>query len=419
MNRFKSLASELIRGGLRRLRSAPIPALLLGATLDRDDVEIAEHWLHERDRWHDTSVVTAFEKSFASWNGSRHAFAFSAGRKALSACIYALGLRDGDEVIVPGYTCIVVQNAFDFAGVKTVHCDIELDTYGPDIASLSTCISSRTRAILLQHLYGLVCRDYEEIVKFAAQHGLKVIEDCAHITGGMFRGRRVGTGSDVAFYSSDLGKVFSTMAGGIAVTNDPKIADKLATFIARCSWPTTPVIERQLRTTIFAFLRAKESAKWWSVPYARFKYGRDETVSMSDAEIAGEKPADYFTRMPAPAANLGLNQLRKIDAYNELRRKTAKIWDSWCDENGYRKPMIIAASQPVFLRYPVLVEPARKVDLRWGRSELGVEIGVWFRSHLHPSPKIVTSCPNADRAVAKCINLPCLLGSPESILKNN
>jgi dTDP-4-amino-4,6-dideoxygalactose transaminase len=112
--------------------------------------------------------------------------------------------------------------------------------------------------------------------------------------------------------------------------------------------------------------------------------------------------------MPAPIAALGLNQFRKIDRYNAQRRDTARRWDNWCNDRGYQKPRVLEGSVPVFLRYPVLVEPERKRDRAWAVRELGLEAGVWFVSHLHPSKRRVEGCPNADQAVARCINFPCL-----------
>ena len=79
---------------------------------------------------------------FAKWNGSKYAFAFMGGRVALSSCIYALDLQPGDEVILPGYTCVVVPNAFQFADIKTKFCDIELDTYGLDASLIEEKIGS-------------------------------------------------------------------------------------------------------------------------------------------------------------------------------------------------------------------------------------------------------------------------------------
>jgi perosamine synthetase len=133
-------------------------------------------------------------------------------------------------------------------------------------------------------------------------------------------------------------------------------------------------------------------------------------ISTTPEEEAGIRPETYGRRMPSPIAALGLNQLRKIDAFNAERRATAKRWDDWCNRRGYARPVVVADSQPVFLRYPVLVGPERKRDTSWARAELGVGVGVWFVSHLHPAKGRVEGCPNADRAVAECVNIPCLLG---------
>lgn len=409
MRHIRRFGSELVRSGIRWLKGVRSPPTFEGMTLDADDIKIVENWMRHPEHWQDSGVVSTFEVAFAKWNGSRHAFAFAAGRKALSACIYAVGLSAGDEVVLPGYTCVVVQNAFDFAGIKTIHCDIELDTYGPDFASVASRVTPRTKAILVQHLYGLVCRDYERILAFARERGLKVIEDCAHATGATFRGARIGTKSDVAFYSSEWSKILTTVVGGIAVTNESAIANRFGQFVSRCSWPQPAEIDLQLKTAVKAYLRAKCENQWWSLPWAQFKYGHEVTVSTPQSEIDGREPDNYFTRMPAPAADLALNQLRKVDSYNTMRRQTASTWDKWCDQMGYRKPMVIPDSEPVFLRYPVLVEAAKKEDTDWARRELGIDLGVWFRTHLHPSPRLVEDCPNAGKAVAGCVNFPCLL----------
>lgn len=407
---LKRLGVELARSGARRVIGGGEPFVpFVGMTLDNDDVELAKKWMCSPERWHDQAVVREFEKAFAAWNGSRFAFALSAGRKALSACIYGLGLGPGDEVIIPGYTCIVVQNAFDFAGVGTIHCDVELDTFGPDAESVAACITPRTKAILIHHIYGLVCRDYEKLLEIARRHGLKTIEDCAHSSGAMFRGKRVGTYGDVAFYSAEWSKSFTAITGGIAVTNKEDVAERMDAFVQNCAWPHPAVVGKQLRTVVLAHLRKERPPKWWMPPLTRFKYGYEETVSTTQAEIDGKMPGDYFTRMSAAAADLALNQIRKIDAYNAARRKTVNHWQNWCDNAGYRKPMILSESEPVFLRYPVLVEPQRKQDTSWAMREIGINLGVWFLTNLHPSRRPVKSCPNADRAVQQCVNFPCIL----------
>ncbi len=380
---------------------------ILPRTLDRRDVRLARSLLKDRSVWDDIGTIGEYESAFAHWNGSAHAFSFAAGRVALSACIYALGLKPGDEVILPGYTCVVVANAFEYAGVKPVYADIELQTYGLDVAQAEKKITPRTRAILVQHLYGLVCRDYEATLEMARARGMKVIEDCCHSTGASFGGVRVGNRGDVAFYSSEHSKVMNTVQGGIAVTNDELYAGRLKEFQDNAPFPSEAWTEKLLLNVpldYFAFMHPQGEALR---EFALELLGYWQIVSTTGEEMEGIKPASYARKMPAPAAALGILQLEKIDRLNEARRTAAKRWDRWCDDKGYGRPLVLPGSTPVFLRYPVLVEPEKKLDSVWLEEELGAEMGVWFVSNLHPSNRPVDGCPNADEAVRRCINLPC------------
>ncbi|MDO9262572.1 MAG: DegT/DnrJ/EryC1/StrS family aminotransferase, partial [Desulfosalsimonadaceae bacterium] len=122
---------------------------LVSTTLDKDDVNIARKWIGKRKQWYEPELVQQYEKEFAYWNGTKYAFAFMGGRVALSACIHALAIKKGEEAILPGYTCVVVPNAFTYAGIKIIYCDIELDTYGLDASLIEDKITAKTRVILL------------------------------------------------------------------------------------------------------------------------------------------------------------------------------------------------------------------------------------------------------------------------------
>ena len=398
-------------GDLRRLaRGEPRSfAALSSMTLDGDDVALAESWLARRKQWDGGDEVERYHAAFAAWNGSRHAFSFMAGRVALSAIIDALELEPGDQVIVPGYTCVVVANAFAYAGVDAVWADIELDTYGLDASRLEAHITSRTRAVLLHHLYGLVCRDYAEIVAIARRRGLLVIEDCAHSAGAEYKDRKVGNLGDAAFYSSEQSKVFNTIQGGLAVTNRDDLAARLRSAFDRAPAPDARWTEALLRAVALHHSRARHPGRWWVGDLLALRLGDARAVSTSPEEERGIRPAHYGCRMPAPLAALGRNQLGKIDAYNARRRETAARWDRWCDASGRRRPLVVEQSLPIYLRYPVLVDAEMKRERRWAEVELGVRPGVWFASHLHPAQRSVPGCPNADEAVARCVNLPTLL----------
>jgi len=378
-------------------------------TLDVDDVEVANEWLSKPSSWEDAEVVDQYENEFARWNGSKYAFAFMGGRVALTACIYALDLQPGDEVIMPGYTCVVVPNAFKWAGVKIVYCDIELDTYGADVTQIESKITPKTRAILLHHLYGIVCRDYAAIIDLAKRHGLKVIEDCAHTTGAEYQGRKVGNLGDVAIYSSEKSKIFNTIQGGIAVTNDEQLAKRIRAYYDQAPYADKIWIDKQLRNVSLEFYQFKHPQSWWLGDVYYLLNKEYAIYSTTSEEEKGICPAHYGRKMPAPIAALGLNQLKKIDYYIKCRRENAKIWELWCEENGYTKPVVIADSIPSYLFYPVLVEPEIKQNIRWwGFKNFNTTVSDWFTSHLHPVPGHIPGCQNAEIAIKQCINFPTL-----------
>jgi perosamine synthetase len=378
-------------------------------TLDFDDVQVVKTWLRNRRQWNDAQTVPAFATEFARWNGSEFACAFRSCREALSACVDALKLHPGDEVILPGYTCVAVPNVFHFSGIQTVYSDIELDTFGLDASKVASKITPRTRAILFQHLYGLVSRDTSNIAALARQHGLWLIEDCAHATGAEYKGRKVGNFGDVAVFSSEQSKVFNTNQGGLAATNNREIAERLREVWRRSAEPVAEFTEDQLYNILLNFEQWKHPQRRWRSELAEIRFGSRRVVSTTPHEMQGIRPPDYGRRMSPPIAALGLNQLRKVDRYNEQRRRQAQRWDDWCGRHGYAAPVVLKDSTPVFLRYPVLVEPERKKDPSWAKRELGIELGVWFVSHIHPADWPVANCPRATEAVQRCVNFPSLI----------
>jgi len=382
---------------------------LSSVTLDLDDLHIARQWLGNREHWYDPEPVHEFENEFAKWNGSKYAFAFMAGRFALSACIYALGLKPGDEAILPGYTCVVVPNAFIYEGIKVIYNDIELDTYGLDASLIESKITPNTKVILLPHHYGLVCRDYEKIIDIARRHGLFVIEDCCHGMGAEFKKRKIGNYGDVAFYSMEQSKIITTIQGGIAVTNNKLFAERIKEFYNSAAFPDEDLIDKQLHCVMINYYYYKHPQRWLIGDLYRLRYKDKIIITTTKEEMRGIKPRQYGTKMAAPFAAIALNQLKKIDKYNELRRQTCKKWDSWCEIHNYKKPTVIPESTPVFLRYPIMVEPEKKKNTTWAKKELAIVPGVWFKTNIHPINWPIAGCPNADNAVKQCINFPGLL----------
>ena len=207
-------------------------------------------------------------------------------------------------------------------------------------------------------------------------------------------------------YSSEQTKVLNTIQGGVAVSNNPQVAARLAEYHAKTPNPDAEWVDRLLNEVPLYYYAQKHKHRWLLKELAEWRYGSDRLISTTVDEERGGRPVNDGCRMAAPVAALALGQLAKVDAYNVRRRATASGWDRWCDEHGYTRPRVIEGSEPVFLRYPFLVEPERKADVSWAAEDPGVELGVWFRSHFHPAPGRPAGCPNADSAVARCVNLP-------------
>jgi dTDP-4-amino-4,6-dideoxygalactose transaminase len=278
-----------------------------------------------------------------------------------------------------------------------------------DAASIEEKLTSKTRAILLHHLYGLVCRDYKNILEIARKHGLYVIEDCAQATGALFNEQKVGNLGDVAIYSSEQSKVFNTIQGGVTTTNNPSLADRIRDYWDGAPYPRPDLVGKQLQNVMFNYYSYKDAQRWWKRELIRL-FRKDKLIdSTTLEEERGIRPGHYGCKMPSAIAAIGLNQLKKIDKYNEMRRLAAKRWDGWCETSGYAKPLVVPNSVPVFLRYPVMVEPERKRHRSWAPKELGVSVGVWYVSNIHPVEWPVHGCPNADQAVRRCVNLPTVL----------
>ena len=169
----------------------------------------------------------AFEKAFAEYCGVKHCVGVGNGLDALMLALKALGIGEGDEVIVPSNTFIATALAVTYTGAKPVFVEPELSTFNIDPTRLEEAMTERTKAIMPVHLYGRPC-DMDPILSFARKHRLYVVEDCAQAHGAEYMGRKVGTFGDAAGFSFYPGKNLGALGdAGAAVTNDPTLVEKI------------------------------------------------------------------------------------------------------------------------------------------------------------------------------------------------
>ena len=169
--------------------------------------------------------VERFESSFADFCEARHAISCCNGTVALHLALVALGVGPGDEVIVPTLTFIATANAVTYCGAKPVFVDVEPDSWTVAASRIQEKITSKTRGIIVVHLYGHPC-DLDPILSLAGDHNLFVIEDAAEAHGAKYKGRKVGALADIGIFSFYGNKVMTTGEGGMLTTNDSAIAKK-------------------------------------------------------------------------------------------------------------------------------------------------------------------------------------------------
>jgi perosamine synthetase len=170
--------------------------------------------------------VAEFEQSFSAYTKARFSVAASSCTTALHMAVAVLGLKPGDEVIVPAFTWVATANAVEYMGAKPVFCDIDLATFNIDPLRIEELITPRTVGIIPVHLFGL-CADMQPILELARGRGLWVIEDAACALGGWYQGRHAGTFGEMGCFSFHPRKSITTGEGGM-VTTEREDFDRLS-----------------------------------------------------------------------------------------------------------------------------------------------------------------------------------------------
>lgn len=235
-----------------------------------------------------------FEREFAAYVGTEYAIALANGTVALDLALNALGVGQGDEVIVTSRTFLASVSSIVNAGAVPVFADVDADSQNITAETIEAVMTGRTRAIVCVHLAGWPC-DMDPIMALAEQHGLSVIEDCAQAHGALYKGRAVGSIGHVGCWSFCQDKIMTTGGeGGMVATNDHKLWSKMWSFKDHGkSWEA--VYERE-HPPGFRWLHESFGTNW---------------------------------RMTEMQAAIGRVQLKRMPQWHEMRLRYAQqIWDT-------------------------------------------------------------------------------------------
>jgi perosamine synthetase len=315
------------------------------------------------------SYLDRFESEFAAYVGCKHGIAVTSGTTALHLAVDAAGVGTGDEVLISASTNIATALGVVHNGAIPVPVDSENVTWNLDLDLIEAQITPRTKAIIPVHLFGHPV-DMDRLMEIADRHGLVVIEDCAESHGATVRGRMTGSFGQMSCFSFYANKVITTGEGGMVVTNDDALADRL----------------RLLRNLAF------------TTPRFRHEY------------------AGYNFRMTGYQAAMGLAQLHKIDRIIDEKRRIASTYSQLLKNvGGLQLPVELEWAKNVYWMYALVVTP----EFSLSRNELAdrlMSVGIETRTFFCPmnqQPCLetipgfrATPCPVADNLWERGLYLP-------------
>lgn len=310
----------------------PISKPLVDEIEIKNVVEVLKSGMLASEEW-----VKRFEEEFAKYIGVKYAVATTSGTVALDIALKALGMKSGDEVIVPDFTFIATANAVLFQNAKPVFADVDEKTFNIDPDDLLEKITPRTKAVIGVHLFGHPF-DVKAIQEICEDHNLFLIEDCAQAHGAEYEGKKVGCFGTVSCFSFYATKNMTTGEGGMVLTNGREI-------------------ERRLRLII--------------------NHGQDKKYLHT---VLG-----YNYRMTNIQAAIGIAQLRKLEDFNEKRIRNAEYLNRHLKvalETPYKKKDV----KHVYHQYVVKIKedfPMKRNEFINYLSEKGIGIAIHYPLPIH------------------------------------
>lgn len=305
-----------------------------------------------------------FEKEFAAWAGTDYAVALANGTLALDVALQAMGIGEGDEVIVTPRSFIASVSTVVNAGAMPVFADVEADTGNISARTIAPHITDKTKAIICVHLAGWPC-DMDEIMALAKQHNLWVIEDCAQAHGAKYKGKPVGSIGHVGAWSFCQDKIMTTGGeGGMVTTNDKALWQKMWEY--KDHGKNYDSIYHKQHPPGFRWLHDSFGTNW---------------------------------RMMEMQAVIGRIQLKKMAEWTKIRTQNAKI---------LREALTQFAGERQFLRIP---------DIEFHQVMGGDSVHAYYKYYVYVRPENLPENINRD-SILNALNekkIPCFSGSCSEI----
>lgn len=334
---------------------------------------------------------------------------FFRGRVGLNALLKALKIGGGDHVAIQAFTCLAVPEAILATGAHPVYVDISGDGFTMDVDDLKQKLSPKTRAIVVQHTFGIPA-DMDWITAIAAEHRIPIIEDCCHTLSSIYKGKTVGLFGVGCFYSFEWGKPVLAGIGGSVSINNKKLLDKVQVNYAGYRLPsivTQVKIELQYR----AFSLLYRPSLYWPVR-TLFHWLSGIGLVESNYNPVGQITDDFSMRMAPAVKRRMLLKIKELDHQTQHSRWVTKQYCERIHSDAISHPVLSMDSDTIFARYPLFAK--NKSELLSKARRACVELAEWYATPVHPLigqdlEKVeyrLGACPNAEDRCRQVVTLP-------------
>lgn len=344
-------------------------------TIEQDDIQAVVDVL-KSDFLTTGPKIAEFEQTVADYVGAKYAVAISNGTSALHAACFAAGIGPGDEVITTPLTFAASANCVLYCGGTPVFADVDPKTYNIDPEDIRRKITDRTKAIIAVHLAGQPC-DMDAIHSIAREHGLIVIEDGAHALGSVYKGKKVGSMSDMTTFSFHPVKPITTGEGGMIVTDNEDFYKKMVLF-------------RSHGITRDDSMMTRNDGPWF---YQQFDLGYNYRIT--DIQCA-----------------LGCSQMKKLDRFLARRKEiVARYNEAFADCDNIITPYQLSDTESGWHLYIVQVKNCDRRQVFENMREKGIGVNVhYIPVYMHPYYQEHgyenVHCANAEEIYSHIISLP-------------
>lgn len=344
-------------------------------TIEDDDIQAVVDVL-KSDYLTTGPKIAEFEQIVAEYVGAKYAVAISNGTSALHAACFAAGIGPGDEVITTPLTFAASANCVLYCGGTPVFADVDARTYNIDPEDIKRKITDKTRAIIAVHLAGQPC-DMDEIHSIAREHNLVVIEDGAHALGSVYKGKKIGSLSDMTTFSFHPVKPITTGEGGMIVTDNESLYKKLLLF-------------RSHGITRDDSLMNRNDGPWF---YQQLDLGYNYRIT--DIQCA-----------------LGCSQMKKLDRFLKRRKEiVARYNEAFAGCNNIVTPYQLPETESGWHLYIVQIKKHDRKKVFETLRECGIGVNVhYIPVYMHPYYQEHgyenVHCRNAEEVYSHIISLP-------------